>query len=169
MIKLDWDALRLATDEDLPWDRYNEIKEEAKEAQKTYWEARSIVNDAQLRYKKKKLNARNKKQAADMQLMFADIKDYRNEEDIRDAYGWDIITEKEMNRLIELWRTKEKYLDENGKYSDPVTDLLDEIMEKLYEPYLSLIGLSNRMEQIVEVQKREKMVKTIITSIFGRD
>lgn len=169
MINLDWDTLRLASDEDLPWDRYTEIMEEAKEAQKTYWEARSIVNDAQLRYKKKKLNARNKKQAADMQLMFADIKDYRNEEDIRDAYGWDIITEKEMNRLIELWRIKEKYLDKNGKYSDPVTDLLDEIMEKLYEPYSSLIGLSNRMEQIVEAQKREKMVKTIITSIFGRD
>ncbi len=38
--------------------------------------ARGIINDAMQRYIKKKLNARNKKQAADMELMFADLADY---------------------------------------------------------------------------------------------
>ena len=71
-----------------------------------------------------------------------------------------------MDRLIELWRAKEKYLDENGHYSDPVTDLLDAAMKKLYEPYSGLIELANRMKRISEAQKREKMLRTIITSIF---
>lgn len=166
MLNLDWETLKLSLDEELPWDRYDEIQQEAKEAWKIWSQAHSIVADAQLRYKKQKLKARSKKQASDMKLMFADIDGYRSEEDIRDAYGWDIITEKEMDRLIELWRTREKYLDESGQYSDPVTDLLQDVMNKLYEPYSGLIGLAERMRHISEAQKREKMLRAMITKMF---
>lgn len=166
MFNYDWNALKLASDEDLPWDNYDTIVEEAKQAEKTYLSARSVINDALLRYKKKKLNAQNKKQAEDMKLLFGDLEDYGKEEDIREAYGWDIISEKEMRRLIELWQTREKYVDENGNYSDAVTQLINGALEAIYQPYADMIGLANRMQDIVEAQKREKMLRSIVTSIF---
>lgn len=166
MFNYDWDVLRLASDEALPWDNYDAIIEEAEQAQTAYLTARSIINDALLRYKKKKLNAKNKKQADDMKLMFSDLENYNSLDDIHEAYGWEFISEKEMRRLTELWQTREKYVDGNGNYSDSVTKLIDSTLEAVYQPCASLIDLANRMQGIVESQKREKMLKSIVTSIF---
>lgn len=57
-------------------------------------------------------------------------------------------------------------MDENGQYSDPVIDLLQDVMKKLYEPYSELIGLADRMSHISEAQKREKILKAMITKMF---
>lgn len=161
-----WEELLDASDENLPWDAYDEIVAEANQVQETYLTARSIINDAQIRYKKKKLNARNKKQVEDMKLLFADLEDYNKKEDIHEAYGWNFITEAEMKRLYALWEKREQYVDENGKYSDPVTELLDSVMDSIYKPYAGLIALANRMTHIIEAQKKEKMLKSIMTSLF---
>lgn len=37
---------------------------------------------------------------------------YRNEEDIRDAYGWEFITEAQSDRYIEIFRNGEKALEQ---------------------------------------------------------
>ena len=56
------------------------------------------------------------------------LEDYRNKNDILDAYGFGIITERKYDRLIELWEEREKsqYPDEmfHGKL-----DLIDELMQ----------------------------------------
>ena len=160
MLNYNWEKLLSEADEALPWSDYDAIITEAKLAQETYLTARSIVYDAQTRYKKKKLNARNKKKAEDMKLRFADLEGYDKEQDIQDAYGWNFITEKEMDRLLALWRLREKYVDESGKYSDPVIDLLDKAMGLLFKPYASQIEVANRMRNIIEAQKKEKMLRS---------
>ena len=159
MLNYNWEKLLSEAEEALPWSDYNAIIAEAKLAQEIYLTARSIVYDAQTRYKKKKLNARNKKQAEDMKLRFADLEGYDKEQDIQDAYGWDFITEKEMDRLLALWQLREKYVDENGNYSDPVIDLLDSAMSLLFKPYANQIKVANRMRDIIEAQKKEKMLR----------
>lgn len=94
-----------------------------------------------------------------MKLRFADLEGYDKEQDIQDAYGWGFITEKEMDRLLALWRLREKYVDENGNYSDPVIDLLDSAMSLLFRPYANQIKVANRMRDIIEAQKKEKMLR----------
>lgn len=160
MLNYNWEKLLSEADEALPWSDYDAIITEAKLAQETYLTARSIVYNAQTRYKKKKLNARNKKQAEDMKLCFADLEGYDKEQDIQDAYGWNFITEKEMDRLLALWRLRERYVDESGKYSDSVIDLLDKAMGLLFKPYASQIEVANRMRDIIETQKKEKMLRS---------
>ena len=66
------------------------------------------------------LRARNKKQAEDLSV-FDELKDYNGIEDIQNAYGWDIITRAQMDRLMEMWEAREKYIDESGKFTDRVT------------------------------------------------
>ena len=69
------------------------------------------------------LRARNKKQAEDLSV-FDELKDYNGIEDIQNAYGWDIITRAQMDRLMEMWEAREKYIDESGKFTDRVTEML---------------------------------------------
>ena len=38
---------------------------------------------------------------------------YRSEEDIRDAYGWEFITEARFDRYIEIYRNGEKALEQS--------------------------------------------------------
>lgn len=160
MLNYNWERLLSEAEEALPWSDYDAIIAEAKLAQETYLTARSIMYDAQTRYKKRKLNARNKRQAEDMKLRFADLEGYDKEQDIQDAYGWNFITEKEMDRLLALWQLREKYVDERGKYSDPVIDLLDNAMGLLFKPYANQIEVATRMRSIIEAQKKEKMFKS---------
>lgn len=115
--------------------------------------ARGIINDAMQRYIKKKLNARNKKQAADMELMFADLADYKSEDEILDAYGYDCITEKEYDRLIDLWRKREKFVDESGKFSDRVTELVQAAMNSVGEQYYDFLAETEDAER--EAKKRQ--------------
>lgn len=115
--------------------------------------ARGIINDAMQRYVKKKLNARNKKQAADMELMFADLSEYKSENEILDAYGYDCITEKEYDHLIDLWRKREKFVDESGKFSDRVTELVQVAMNSVGERYYDFIAETEAAEQ--EAKKRQ--------------
>lgn len=102
---------------------YSDREREAAQIRKDILTARGIITDGINRYIKKMLRARSKKQAEDMSV-FDELKDYNNIEDIRNAYGWDIITEAQMDRLMEMWEAREKYIDESGKFSDRVTGML---------------------------------------------
>ena len=135
------------------WSKHADRMKECKAIREDCSTARGIINDAMQRYIKKKLNARNKKQAADMELMFADLADYKSENEILDAYGYDCITEKEYNRLIGLWRKREKFVDESGKFSDRVTELVQAAMNSVGEQYYDFLTETEDAEQ--EAKKRQ--------------
>ena len=102
---------------------YLDKEREAAKIRKDILTARSIITDGINRYIKKMLRARNKKQAEDLSV-FDELKDYNGIEDIQNAYGWDIITRAQMDRLMEMWEAREKYIDESGKFTDRVTGML---------------------------------------------
>lgn len=138
------------------WSRHAERMKECKMIRADCSVARGIINDAMQRYIQKKLNARNKKQAADMALMFADLADYKSENEILDAYGYDCITEKEYDRLIALWRKRERFVDENGKFSDRVTELVQLAMNAVGERYFVFLNETDEAER-VRTKRQAKM------------
>ena len=89
---------------------YLDKEREAAKIRKDILTARSIITDGINRYIKKMLRARSKKQAEDLSV-FDELKDYTGIEDIRNAYGWGFITEAQMDRLMEMWEAREKYID----------------------------------------------------------
>lgn len=133
--------------EALPWKDFADLKKQADAVRKDISTARGILNDALTRYVKKKVNARNKKQAEDMAIRFADLEPYSSERDIQDAYGYDMLSEKEYDRLIDLWRMREKYVDDSGQFSDNVTEMLHRAMNSLGDEYQELFALVADMER----------------------
>lgn len=137
------------------WSDLEQNKKECDQIRKDISTARGIINDALVRYIKKKVGARNKKQAEDMALMFKDLEDYRGEDDIRDAYGWEFISEKEMDRLIDLWRKREKYVNESGKYQDRVTDMVQRAIYGVGDNYIDFLTETEEAERIASERKKE--------------
>lgn len=137
------------------WSDHAERIKECESIRKDCSTARGIINDALQRYIKRKLNARNKKQAADMELMFKDLEDYRSEQDIQDAYGFDCISEKEYNRLIDLWHKRERFVDENGKFSDRVTELVRIAMNSIGEGYIDFLNETEEADRLKREREKE--------------
>ena len=141
--------------ENYRWSDLEENKKKCNEIKKDISTARGIIGDALTRYIKKKLNARSKKQAEDMALMFKDLEEYGSEREIQDAYGWDIITEKEADRLIDLWRKREKYVNENGKYQDRVTDMVQRAIYGIGDNFIDFLTETEEAERIANERKKE--------------
>lgn len=127
----------------------------AKEIRKNIRTAVEIIGDGLLRYKKKKLNARNKKEAADMALAFKDLENYGSRHEIDDAYGWDMITEKEHDRLCDLWDAREQYVDKSGEFSDEATKLVQQALNGLGEQYEQFLAETDEAERMAEKARRE--------------
>lgn len=53
------------------------------------------------------------KEQADRRREFETVMGYRSEEDIRDAYGWEFITEAQFDRYIDIFRNGEKALEQS--------------------------------------------------------
>jgi hypothetical protein len=137
------------------WSELETNKKEADAIRHDISTARGIINDALTRYIKKKVGARNKKQAEDMALMFKDLDEYSSEREIQDAYGWDIISEKEADRLIDLWRKREKYVNESGKYQDRVTDLVKRAIYGVGDNYIDFLAETDEASRIAEERRKE--------------
>lgn len=134
---------------------YQEKEQEAAEIRKDISTARSIIFDGISRYKKKMLRARSKKQAEDLSV-FDELNDFNTREDIRDSYGWGIITETQMDRLMEMWDAREKFINESGKFENRVTEMLERAVRICAEPYLDILEAFDAMKQ-----KREEEIKAI--------
>ena len=63
--------------------------------------ASELITNAVIRYRKEKLKKKSMKKAEEDDA-FAELEDYTSRENIRDCYGYDMITEKEMDRLFYL-------------------------------------------------------------------
>ena len=69
--------------------------------------ASELIAGAVIRYRKEKLKKKSLKAAAE-EDEFAELNDYTSRENIRDSYGYDMITEAEMDRLFYLWDLREE-------------------------------------------------------------
>jgi len=96
--------------------------------------AQKYIEDALVQYRKKRLNTRSKA-AANSADIFAELEDYRSAEEIRDAYGWELISEKEMDRLMNLWQLRAESKTKAGVYTDRITEMLEFASNSIFSRY----------------------------------
>ena len=86
---------------------------------------------------------------------------YRSEEDIRDAYGWEFITEAQFDRYIEIFRNGEKALEQ-------AAPSINELTHRILCRIISDIDLEQRewrfsalspAQQRAEIQRAEQAKK----------
>lgn len=125
--------------------------------QKDIATARGIIADGIARYIKQRLRLRSKKAAEE--TPFADLEGYNSRKDIQEAYGWEIISEAEMDRLNALWDAREASLSAAGKYEDRVTQMLERALNAIGDEYIDQLSdfqeLVRRMESEAERIARE--------------
>ena len=115
-------------------DNYKDKEREATAIRKDIRTACNAIRDAKLRYIKTKLRARSKKQAEDLSVFDA-LSDYCSKRDIQDAYGYEVITEAEMDRLNHLWDMREQHAKNSGQFNDRVTELLNRAILRCGDEY----------------------------------
>lgn len=132
----------------LPWQDYQVIQMEARQIRRDMNTADALIKDALARYKKKKLAARSKRQAEELATLFAELDEYRSPDEIMDAYGYDVITERERDRLLGLWDTREQARRNNGIYTDRVMEMLEIARRCIGDKYRDKLDLADTMEHI---------------------
>ena len=128
---------------------------EVAEIKKAIGTARAAIHDAKARYLKQRLRSRSKKQADEDP--FVELKDYESREQIRDAYGWELITEAKMDKLMELWDAREESRKKSSSavFEDYVTRMLDTAWAAVGENYLDRINAHDlQMKQRQETAER---------------
>ena len=109
--------------------------------------AGELITNAVIRYRKEKLKKKSLKKATEDDA-FAELEDYQTRESIRDNYGWDIITENEMDRLFYLWDLREEQKQKKSLevYEDAVTKMLHHGMNAIEDKY------RDRKEELEEIE-----------------
>jgi len=102
--------------------------QEVKAIRKDIAAARGIIADGRTRYIWKMLKARSLKQAEDLSV-FDELDGYESRQEIHDAYGWESITETQMDRLMHLWDMRAEKINASGKFEDRVTQMLTRAMD----------------------------------------
>ena len=143
-------------------DRYRDKEREAKAIKKDIATARGLIADSLLRYKKKMLRARSKKDAGDLSV-FAALDGYESLIDIQDAYGWEFISEAEYDRLSDMWEAREQFITDSGKFENRVTLMLERAMRGCGDEYMDTRGEFGDMKrklnddiQRIERENRDK-------------
>lgn len=128
---------------------FRERQREVRAIQKDISTARGVIADGIARYKKARLRVRSKKVATENP--FADLEGYNSKKDIQEAYGWEVITEAEMDRLNALWDAREASLSAAGKYEDRVTKMLERALNSVADEYI---------DQLADFQELERQMET---------
>lgn len=139
----------------LPWHDYEAIRIEAQRIRRDLATADDLLKDAIARYKKKKLSTRSKKQAEEIATMFVDLEGYSSTDEIQDAYGYDMITERERDRLMGLWEAREQAQRNNGIFTDCVIDMLEIARRVIGDKYRDKLDLADTMEHVVAQQQQQ--------------
>lgn len=124
-----------------------EKRREAKEIRADIATAQKLVQETLRTYKKKKLKAKSKKDAEDLAKLFEPLNDYRSTNGIMDAYGWESITEKEKDRLLEMWERREQLTHGGQKFEDRVSDMMEKAIRNMGEQYEELLEEADEMER----------------------
>lgn len=61
------------------------------------------------------------------------LSEYKTEQDIQDAFGYDLITDNERRQLIEMLETGEKYVDDTQTKASVALHFLRDIISRLYK------------------------------------
>ena len=132
----------------LSGEEFEKLRKEADGKRKARNRAAAYIKDALARYVKEKTRAKSRKAAMEKDAAlngprYAKLADYDRREDISEAYGYGCITSGEMDKLEALWDEREdlkNHTDENGMYTDDVTECLRSALdhvEGLYEDELA--------------------------------
>ena len=127
--------------------KLDEALDELEELEADLKKASELITSAVIRYKKEKLKKKNLKQAEEEDL-FAELNDYTSRENIRDCYGYDMITENEMERLFYLWdlREEQRQKKKSERYEDQVTKMMDTAANAIEDKY------RDRKEELEEIR-----------------
>lgn len=101
--------------------------------------ARKIIQQGLDQYIKRQVGARNKKQAADLETLFAELNPYRCREDITEDYAWAVISDDERARLLTMWDAREIARENSGKYVDRITEMLELEIRRVGSEYDQII------------------------------
>ncbi len=106
-----------------------------------------LITNAVIRYRKEKLKKKSLKKAEE-ENAFAELDDYSSRENIRDCYGYDMITEAEMDRLFYLWdlREEQRTKKRSEVYEDQVTKMLQQGLNMIEDKY------RDRKEELEEIR-----------------
>lgn len=109
--------------------------------------AGEMITGAVVRYRKEKLKKKSLK-AAEEENEFAELDDYPTREEIRNCYGYDMITEAEMDRLFYLWdlREEQRKKKQSTVYEDAVTKMLHQAANAIEDIY------RDRKEELEEIE-----------------
>jgi hypothetical protein len=109
--------------------------------------AGEMITGAVIRYRKEKLKKKSLK-AAEEENEFAELEDYTTREEIRNCYGYDMITEAEMDRLFYLWdlREEQRKKKQSAVYEDAVTKMLHQAANAIEDIY------RDRKEELEEIE-----------------
>lgn len=109
--------------------------------------AGEMITGAVIRYRKEKLKKKSLK-AAEEDNEFAELDDYPTREEIRNCYGYDMITEAEMDRLFYLWdlREEQRKKKQSTVYEDAVTKMLHQAANAIEDIY------RDRKEELEEIE-----------------
>ena len=109
--------------------------------------AGELITQALLRYRKEKLKKKSLRAAAE-EDEFAELEGYTTKESIRDCYGYEMITETEMERLFYLWdlREEQRTKKKNTAYEDEVTKMLHLAANAIEDKY------RDRKEELEEIE-----------------
>ena len=147
--------------------KLDEQLNELEELEANLKKAGELITGAVIRYRKEKLKKKSMK-AAEQEDEFAELADFQTRESIRDLYGWDMISEAEMGRLMYLWdlREEQKWKKKDGAYEDEVTKMLHTAANAMEDKY------RDRKEELEEVrwkaeQEAQRRAKSINESRFG--
>lgn len=115
--------------------------------------ASELIAGAVIRYRKEKLKKKSLK-AAEEDDQFAELADYTTRESIRDCYGYDMITEAEMDRLFYLWdlREEQKQKKKSTVYEDEITKMLHQAANAMEEKY------RDRKEELEQIRFEAEQV-----------
>lgn len=131
-------------------------KREILALQKDISTARGVIADGKARYIKQRLRLRSKKTAENP---FSALEGYNTREEIRNDYGWEIISEAEMDRLMLLWDAREANKAADGTFEDRVTTMLDmalaSVGEQFQDEIMEFRDLEQRMDADAERVARE--------------
>lgn len=127
--------------------KLDEAMDELEQLRADLKKAGEMITQAAIRYKKEKLKKRSLKAAAE-EDEFAELEDYNSREEIRNCYGYDMITEAEMERLMYLWdlREEQKVKKNREGYEDGVTKMLDLAANAIEDKY------RDRKEELEEME-----------------
>lgn len=147
--------------------KLDEQLDELEELEANMKKASELIAGAVIRYRKEKLKKKSLKDA-EQEDEFAELEGYTTKESIRDLYGWDMITENEMDRLMYLWdlREEQKQKKKDRAYEDEVTKMLHLAANAIEDKY------RDRKEELEEVrwkaeQEAQRRAKAINDSRFG--